>query len=114
MAKKKAAMKSTGDGKPTKVAKKKSASGRKLSTSNGAAKKTPASTRPLSNLQIGEVAGEVWHALEGGEALTVANVKKQVDAPPELVTAAIGWLAREDKLDFNQTGRSLKLTLRDA
>ena len=87
------------------------------SSSNGQAKspaKVAATTpaRALSNEQIGEVAGEVWHMLEGQEGQTVAAVKKSVNAPPDVATAAIGWLAREDKINFVKAGRTMKLTLR--
>jgi len=68
--------------------------------------------RFLSNDQIGETAGEVWHVLaeHGGQSLTA--LKKSIDAPAELVVAAVGWLAREGKLDFATCGRSVKVSLR--
>jgi hypothetical protein len=72
----------------------------------------PSSQRPLSNQQIGEVAGEIWHLLAEHGGQNVAAMKKSVDAPAELVLAAVGWLAREGKLDFVTSGRSVKVTLR--
>ena len=68
--------------------------------------------RPLSNEQIGQVAGEVWHLLAAGGEHTVASVRKAIEAPADLVTASLGWLAREGKLDFLPSGRSIKLRLR--
>jgi hypothetical protein len=43
---------------------------------------------------------------------TIAAIKKSVDAPGDVVVAAIGWLAREDKLDFSGDSRSVKISLR--
>jgi Winged helix-turn-helix domain (DUF2582) len=66
----------------------------------------------FSSPEIGHVAGDVWGLLVRDGSLTVAAIKKSIDAPPDLVLAAIGWLAREDKLDFSTQGRSVKVSLR--
>jgi hypothetical protein len=82
---------------------------------------TPASTarkpksqsqRSLSAEEIGHVAGDVWACLDRDGTQTIAAVKKAVGAPGDLVVAAIGWLAREDKLDFSGDSRSVKISLR--
>jgi predicted double-glycine peptidase len=77
-------------------------------------KSKPAKTksRPFSDEQIGLVAGEIWHFLATAEGQTLASVKKSIEASPDLTTAAIGWLAREGKLDIAGSGRSVKLSLR--
>lgn len=49
---------------------------------------------------IGEVAGEVWDFLEENGETSVSGVTKGVDAPGTKVYMAMGWLAREDKLEF--------------
>jgi hypothetical protein len=72
----------------------------------------PRRQRVLSNDQIGDVAGEVWELLSGKNEQTLAAIKKSVDAPADVVVAAVGWLAREDKLDFRVSGRSVKVSLR--
>jgi Winged helix-turn-helix domain (DUF2582) len=66
----------------------------------------------ISNEQIGHVAGDLWHFLhrEGGQSLSA--IKKAMGAPSELILAAIGWLAREDKLAFTTSGRTVKISLR--
>ena len=81
--------------------------------SSSPAKKSPTSAPPsISNEQIGQAAGEIWGLLsrDGGQSL--AAIKKSVDAPGDVVVAAIGWLAREDKLDFATSGRTVKISLR--
>jgi hypothetical protein len=96
------------------MAKKKSAS--ETRASGAAAKATvkkPKTTKAagLTNDLIGDTAGKVWHAL-AAEPLTMAALKKSVDAPEEAVLAALGWLAREGKLAFDSSGRSLTVSLR--
>lgn len=64
------------------------------------------------NEEIGKTAGLVWQYLnEKGEA-TLAQVKKNVKAPSDLVNQAIGWLAREDKLEIQKKGKSYRISLR--
>ena len=76
-------------------------------------KKQPVETPPaISNEQIGHVAGDLWHLLDKEGGQTLAGIKKSTRASNELILAAIGWLAREDKLDFTTNGRTLKISLR--
>jgi hypothetical protein len=48
---------------------------------------------------------------EQGEQ-SLAYIKSSADAPSDLILAAIGWLAHEDKLWFVTKGRSVVLSLR--
>ena len=48
---------------------------------------------------IGENAGLIWNALQGG-ALTSKALKKATKLKAEEFNQAIGWLARENKLSF--------------
>jgi hypothetical protein len=75
------------------------------------AKSKAAGPRALTGIEIGHVAGDVWAVLVKEEELTLAALKKAVKAPPDLVIAAIGWLAREDKLEFG-SGATPKIGLR--
>ena len=74
-------------------------------------KSKAAGPRTLTGIEIGHVAGDVWAALVEEDELTLTALKKAVKAPPELVVAAIGWLAREDKLEFG-SGATPKIGLR--
>jgi hypothetical protein len=71
--------------------------------------RTPGS---FSGIEIGHVAGDVWGMLSRDGGQTIAALKKSIDAPGEVVLAAIGWLAREDKLEFSSRGRTVKISLR--
>jgi hypothetical protein len=61
---------------------------------------------------IGKVAGEIWHALEANGEMTLAKLKKEVNAASPLFDWAIGWLAREDKIVLTQEKRSFRVCLK--
>lgn len=50
--------------------------------------------------QIGETAGAVWETLSKQGPLTFAALMEEIDAPQSLFFMAIGWLSRENKLQF--------------
>jgi hypothetical protein len=81
-----------------------------------AAKAKPASAArefgALTGIEIGHAAGDVWGALSRKGPLTLAALKKEVKAPADAVVAAIGWLAREEKLDFDTASKAVKISLR--
>ena len=62
-------------------------------------------------MQIGESAGLVWRTLAAKGPLSFAQLVKVSGAPRDAVMQGIGWLAREDKLDFEE-GRTLKVGLK--
>lgn len=57
--------------------------------------------------QIGETAGDVWHLLaEEGQPISLAQLAKRIDQPRDMVMQAVGWLAREDKVQIEENGRT--------
>ena len=62
--------------------------------------------------KVGETAGRIWHMLdeEGQQRLTA--LKKQVKVPDAILYMALGWLAREDKVEIEPEGRSFRVRLR--
>jgi len=62
--------------------------------------------------QVGDAAGEVWYLLNQGGPQTLAQLKKKLNGSSELLGFAVGWLAREDKLEILQEKRSILLRLR--
>lgn len=68
-------------------------------------------SRILTHDDIGQVAGLVWQLLNEQGEQSLASIKSSIDAPSDLVLAAIGWLAREHKLWFATKGRSVVLSL---
>ena len=77
-----------------------------------AAPATPA--RPLTIEEIGHVAGEVWGALSTNDngGVTLAALKKAVAAPADHVLLALGWLAREDKVEINASAKTPTVSLK--
>jgi hypothetical protein len=66
----------------------------------------------FSSDQIGHTAGQVWDVLTRRDGQSLAELKKSTAAPADLVVAAVGWLAREGKLEFAANGRSVTVSLR--
>ncbi len=62
---------------------------------------------------IGMAAGKVWAFLtENGES-SRAQLKKGIEGIDEFtLAAAVGWLAREDKISFVKAGRSFNIDLK--
>ena len=50
------------------------------------------------NEEIGTMAGAIWHALDSNGEMTLARLKKDLNAKSPVFDWAIGWLAREDKI----------------
>lgn len=69
-------------------------------------------SRAWSGREIGMVAGDIWKTLDAQGEVSLAALKKSIDASSDLIVAAIGWLAREDKLDMQVSGRTIKVKLR--
>ena len=67
-------------------------------------------TSPVN--RIGEVAGLVWQYLQGNGPVSVAGLAQELDRPRDLVMQAIGWLAREGKVEITETGRSKTIALK--
>jgi Winged helix-turn-helix domain (DUF2582) len=64
------------------------------------------------NEKVGEAAGKVWQALSSEGPQTVTQLKKQLNGSSEVVTFALGWLAREDKVEITQDKKTFKIKLK--
>jgi hypothetical protein len=62
--------------------------------------------------QVGEAAGKIWHALNDFGPQTTAQLKKKLNGSSELVDFALGWLAREDKVDISREKKTIKVALK--
>ena len=61
--------------------------------------------------KIGTDAGRLWAVLNEEGAKSVKEVKKILKLTEKDVYAAIGWLAREEKLGFGEMDSEVYLTL---
>ncbi len=63
--------------------------------------------------RIGEAAGKVWTALEGKSAgLNPTQLKSATNLNGDLLNQALGWLAREDKIQFLGAGKTARVALK--
>lgn len=62
--------------------------------------------------RIGETAGMLWHYLHANGPTSVTGLARQLGLPRDLVMQAIGWLAREDKVDIAESGRAKTIGLK--
>ena len=61
---------------------------------------------------VGQTAGEIWKLLKEEGPMSPAAIVRRTKQPQAMVHMAIGWLAREDKLVFNQTKRGMSVSLK--
>jgi hypothetical protein len=61
---------------------------------------------------IGGTAGKVWQALSDEGPHTVVQLKKKLKVSNELLFFALGWLAREDKIDMVPAKSGFRVQLR--
>jgi len=61
--------------------------------------------------QIGETAGSVWHALDEYGPQSLAKLVERVGGNRDVVMQAVGWLAREGKIDIAETKRGRVVSL---
>jgi hypothetical protein len=63
---------------------------------------------------IGETAGLVWNFLRSNGESSLSAVEKGIKAPRSTVSMAVGWLAREGKIQVKDEKRTVRISLRDA
>ena len=64
------------------------------------------------NAQVGETAGRIWHLLNDEGPQTFSQLKKKLNGSGELLSFALGWLAREEKVDIMQEKKTVKVALK--
>jgi hypothetical protein len=69
-------------------------------------------TRESCLAEIGATAGKVWHLLDEKGSLTIAKLVKEIEAPRDVIMQALGWLAREEKLEIEGDGRTRTVSLK--
>jgi len=65
-----------------------------------------------TTMQIGETAGAIWQTLNAQGPMSLAKLVKSIDAPRDLIMQGIGWLAREDKVEIEETSRGRVISLK--
>lgn len=61
---------------------------------------------------IGESAGKLWHYLNENPLSTLEEAAKSLRLKENALAMAVGWLAREDKLEFQMDGKTARLAVK--
>ncbi len=64
--------------------------------------------------RIGLTAGQIWEALCKKNEISVAQLPKVVKEKTLVIHQALGWLAREDKVEFKGDDDKLRVSLRES
>ena len=62
-------------------------------------------------MEIGIVAGEIWHFLDEKKRATADELTKELKRPRELVMMSLGWLAREGHVTLGNPESGYSATL---
>ncbi len=65
----------------------------------------------IDNQNIGESAGVVWQYLKEHGRTTLTTLQRGIGAHSDAVLMAVGWLAREGKVELAQEKRSVYIQL---
>jgi Mn-dependent DtxR family transcriptional regulator len=60
---------------------------------------------------IGEAAGRIWETLEAKSEVSIAQLPKSLKMKTDIAYQALGWLAREDKIDYHDRGGKVYVSL---
>jgi len=61
--------------------------------------------------RIGTTAGKVWQVLRKQEEADIQRLPRMLEEKPVIVNQALGWLAREGKLEYREQGDRLFVAL---
>ena len=61
--------------------------------------------------RVGKNAGSVWNYLHEHPGVPLKQISKELRLKDSLTFMAIGWLAREGKLAFEENGKTTKVSL---
>jgi len=66
----------------------------------------------VMNEEIGRIAGEIWHLLKDRGEMSLSGVVMALNTTQSTAYMALGWLAREDKVEFVKKRRGIVARLR--
>jgi len=61
-----------------------------------------------------ETSGELWHELGARGEASVYDLSRSLGEDEEIVSLALGWLAREDKVTFSERRNEVMFSLVDS
>jgi len=70
--------------------------------------------KPMLKEKIGETAGTIWTILKERDEVSISSLPKILNETSSTVNQALGWLAREGKIDYRQEGRKTLISLAES
>lgn len=67
----------------------------------------------MLKIEIGKTAGEMWKFLGKNGKTPLPIISQEMKLKPDITTMAIGWLARENKINVQREGKSVSAALND-
>jgi Mn-dependent DtxR family transcriptional regulator len=64
--------------------------------------------------KIGETAGQIWDLLKKKKEVNMAELPKLLQEKSNVVHQAIGWLARENKIEYRTAGAKTFVSLAES
>jgi hypothetical protein len=64
--------------------------------------------------KIGKIAGEIWETLREKGDINLAQLPKILKEKDVIVYQALGWLAREDKIEYHIKGNKTIVSLAES
>jgi hypothetical protein len=64
--------------------------------------------------KIGETAGDIWKILQNRGEVNVAGLPKLLNEKSAVVYQGLGWLARENKIEYQTKEGKIFISLSDA
>ncbi len=62
--------------------------------------------------EIGLAAGSIWRRLNEEGEMVITKLMKKTGLPINIFYLGLGWLAREDKLNFRREKRTIYVSLK--
>jgi hypothetical protein len=64
--------------------------------------------------KIGEVAGRIWKLLKEKDKVSISQLPRSVKETDVITYQALGWLAREDKIEYHTQKTKTNVSLKHA
>ena len=61
--------------------------------------------------QVGDVAGAIWRVLHEKDKVSLSTLPAMIKEKDAVAFQAVGWLAREDKIEYLTQGKTTFVTL---
>ncbi|MDL2265375.1 winged helix-turn-helix domain-containing protein [Parabacteroides sp. OttesenSCG-928-G07] len=67
----------------------------------------------MTENNVGESAGKIWHLLAERDSLSIRKIGEMTSYKESHIFLALGWLARENKIEFEDKHNMLYVALKN-